>query len=118
MQREQYDRATIGLLELAKRIADSKRPAYTVGSEDVLANFKRIGDRTGMDPLQVLDVYLLKHLDSITAYSNKSIDQSEPIAERFADAINYLLLKFSLLVEQMGEAEAEAFINLMENNKP
>jgi len=116
MQREQYDRTTTALLGIAKRVADSKRPAYTVGSKDVLANFKRIGDRTGMDPLQVLDVYLLKHLDSITAYSDGSIDQSEPIVGRFADAINYLLLKFALLVERMGD-ETENFISLMEEDE-
>lgn len=116
MRREEYERTAIALLATAKRIADSKRPAYTVGSEDVLANFKRIGDRTGLSPLAVLDVYLLKHLDSITAYSNQSIDQSEPIHERFADAINYLLLKFALVVERMGD-EAEPFISLLEEEQ-
>ena len=116
MQREQYDRATTALLSLAKQVADRKRPAYTVGSSDVLANFKRIGDRTGLTPLAVLDVYFLKHIDSITAYSDENIDQSEPIAQRFADAINYLLLKFALLVEQMGDVEADTFIDLMMEN--
>jgi hypothetical protein len=100
MQATEYDRIAADLLATAKRIADSKRPAYTVGSPDVLANFKRIGDRTTLGPLKVLDVYLLKHIDSITAYSDGDIEQSEPIEGRFADAINYLLLKYALLVER------------------
>lgn len=103
MQRDEYNRITTDLLALAKGIADSKRPAYTVGSHDVLANFKRIGERTNLGPLKAIDVYMLKHIDSVTAYSDGDIDQSEPMEERFADAINYLLLKYALLVEQLGE---------------
>lgn len=100
MQEAEYNRLVDLVLGTAREIADSKRPAYTIGSPDVLANFKRIGDRTNMSAEKVLDIYLLKHLDSITAYSDGSIDQAEPIVERFADAINYLLLKFALLVER------------------
>lgn len=103
MQADEYDRLTIELLAIAKQIAESKRPAYTVGSPDVLANFKRIGERTKLSPLQVLDIYFLKHIDSITAFSDGDIPQDEPIIERFADAINYLLLKFALLMEQKDE---------------
>lgn len=108
MQASKYNHVTTGLLATAKRIADAKRPAYTIGSDDVLANFKRIGDRCQMPPEKVLDIYLLKHLDSITAYSDGEISQSEPIEERFADAINYLLLKYALLVERKEERAEQA----------
>ena len=103
MQASEYEQLTTELLAVAKSIADRKRPAYTVGSPDVLANFKRIGDRTKLSPAKVLDIYFLKHIDSITAFSDGDIPQDEPIMERFADAINYLLLKFALLMEQQNE---------------
>jgi hypothetical protein len=105
MRRDEYDALVDVVLTTARDVANAKRPAYTIGSEDVLANFKRIGDRTGLDAAKVLDIYMLKHLDSITAYSDGSISQAEPILERFADAINYLLLKFALLVERNDELQ-------------
>jgi len=107
MQADEYQQLADHLLATARKIADSKRPAYTVGSPDVLANFKRIGDRIGLDPLKVLDTYFLKHIDSITAMSNNEIKQDEPVLERFADAINYLLLKYALLVERSGDRVIE-----------
>lgn len=105
MQADEYQRYADLVLATAREIADSKRPAYTVGSPDVLANFKRIGERVNLSPLAVLDIYFLKHIDSITAFTNSDIPQDEPVLERFADAINYLLLKFALLMEREDEKQ-------------
>ena len=67
------------------------------GSDDQLANFRRLGGRLGMPPEAVLFVYLSKHMDSITTYIRGLTEGlppslSEPIDGRIDDAILYLVL--------------------------
>jgi hypothetical protein len=100
MTLETYTKLADALLAEAQAIETAKRPAYTQGSVDVLANFRRIAERTGLTPGQVLTVYLLKHLDSITAaLCQPTLPQAETVVSRFADAVNYLKLGFALLEE-------------------
>lgn len=100
MTQKQYDRVAKALLEHAQNIERAKRPGYTVGSADVLHNFKAVAERVGLSPMQVWAVYFLKHIDALTAFAkDTSIPQAEPIESRFADAINYLKLGFALSVE-------------------
>ena len=75
--------------DLAKEIVSAKREAYTSGSKDQLANFKRISERMGLAPLEVWGVYMNKQVDSINSFI-KDGSESEPIATRFADTLNYL----------------------------
>src|SRR5690606_3530337 len=90
-------------LRTAEDIESSKRPAYTIGSEDVLANFKRIAERTGQEPGQVLATYMLKHVDAVTsALCRPDLPQAEAILGRFADLINYAKLGYAL-IEERGE---------------
>lgn len=70
------------------------------GNEDVLANFKRNADRLGLEPQQVLGVYMNKHLDAIFTYIREGEVHSEPIEGRIHDAINYLLLLLAMVREQ------------------
>lgn len=96
-----YERVTSALLSEARRIEDAKRPGYTGGDVDVLANFKRVADRTGLTPGQVWAVYLNKHIDAINAIMcQPGLPVSEEPLGRFADGINYLRLGFALLEEQ------------------
>ena len=72
------------------------------GSDDQLANFKRLGKALRMAPEAILFVYLTKHLDSITTYVRElQEDQlSEPIDGRIDDAILYLILLKGLTHER------------------
>lgn len=91
----------------AKRIADDKRPAYTIGSDDVLRNFKSVAERIGITPMQVWGVYFLKHIDALTALAkSESIPQAEAIEGRFSDALNYLDLGYALHQEQRQKGVA------------
>jgi len=100
MKLNRYDELSAGLLAEAHEIEKSKRPSYTIGSEDVLANFKRVAERTGQTPGQALATYWLKHVDSITAaLCHPELPQAEAIEGRFADCINYLKLGYALVVE-------------------
>lgn len=86
----------------------SKGVEYSQGQEDANSNFKRHAESLGMEPEQVLFVYLGKHMDSIT-YAIKTgnfFDLSEPIEGRVGDAINYLLILASL-IEERRNAESD-----------
>ena len=85
------------------KMCEGKSKEYTIGSDDRLANFKRIGERMSMPSEQVLMVYFLKHIDSITAFCAKGIDGQEGIDSRIDDAQNYLDLLRALVHEKRQE---------------
>jgi hypothetical protein len=95
----EYEAVTTRLLTLAKSIVDKKRPDYTIGNKDVLKNFKSVGERLGLTPLQVWGIYFLKHIDAISSFAKGNKNPSEPIEMRFADALNYLFLGMALIEE-------------------
>lgn len=88
------------ILEKAKDIRERKAPEYS-GDEDFHQNFKTASKYLGVRPITVATVYLWKHISSIFSYSKEEdIPQSEPMETRFADAINYLLIVYSLYIEE------------------
>ena len=105
MTKSEYNRLKKVIHDLSIGVEDDKRPAYTMGSDDVLANFKRVGYAAGIPPSKVALVYLLKHIDSISAYvkDRTAISQSEPMLGRICDAKNYLDLMTACLVEERDE---------------
>ena len=104
-----YDRVADGLLALAREIETSKRPGYTVGSVDVLANFKRVAERAGITTEQAWTVYFLKHIDAILSIMTQpDLPVSEAPPGRFADAINYLRLGYAILAERHPLASGSA----------
>jgi hypothetical protein len=101
MTTDKYEIVASDLLALASNIETSKRPGYTVGSVDVLANFKRVAERAGISTEQAWLVYFLKHVDAITTIMSKpDLPVSEAPPGRFADAINYLKLGYAILQER------------------
>ena len=53
-----------------------------------------------IDKFDVLWVYLSKHLDAIDSwFIHRELKSSEDIFSRIADAVNYLLIMVTLLVE-------------------
>lgn len=110
MTTHEYDDMATALLADAHEIEVSKRPAYTIGDPDVLANFKRVADRTGLTPGQVLSVYMLKHIDAITAVlSRPDLPQAESFASRCADALNYIKLAHALVAERDAHVSLPAW---------
>lgn len=83
-----------------RSVMASKGTEYSQGQEDCNSNFKRQAEELGLSPLQVLKVYLNKHLDAISyAIKTNNFDGSEPIEGRIGDAVNYLLIAASLIDE-------------------
>ena len=84
---------------LMKRIAsivsdtrDAGQNEYARDSENVFANFDRVGETLNLKREKVLMVYLLKHIDGIIAYIDGHKSQRENISGRITDSIVYLLL--------------------------
>jgi len=91
-----------GLLAGCMALLTGKGKAYS-GEEDANSNFKRNATLLGMTKYQVLAIYLNKHLDGI----NNAIklnpefpeDPTEGMKGRIMDAINYLAILHTLIVE-------------------
>lgn len=109
MNASDFTRIKVGLFSQASSIADAKRPAYTGGNEDVLHNFKETARRCGITPLQAWAVHYEKHASAIMSFcKNPSGLQAEPIAGRFADALNYLSLGLALIADNEPQKLAHA----------
>ena len=108
MTQAEYDKVTGELMALALSIEDGKRPGYTVGSEDVLANFKRTADRAGVSVGQAWAILWLKHVDAVLSIMTRpDLPQAEAPPGRFADCLNYLRLGFAILSETLPAPVAE-----------
>lgn len=102
MNHEGYRGCSQKILGIAAGIEDAKRPAYTMGDEDVLNNFKVIAMLLGITPRQVLMVFKLKHTLSLCSWAkSSSIPQAEPLDGRFADDINYNKLGYGMYCEDL-----------------
>jgi len=78
---------------------DAGQKEYARKSDDVHANFKRVGEYTKTDPAKVIMVYLLKHIDGINAHIDGHTSQREAVEGRIIDAIVYLFLLWGYLNE-------------------
>lgn len=79
----------------------NKKGAEYASDDDALANFKKRSDDIGIDPKQILWIFLSKHLDSVKYFIKKGqVVSSEPIEGRIQDARNYLFLLQCLIHEE------------------
>ena len=81
---------------------------YLAGVEDVRvtsanANFQGVANllsaRQGVDKYVTWAVYFVKHIQAILSWVCTRQVKSEPIQGRMADAINYIFILWSMLVE-------------------
>lgn len=94
------------MLARCVKILKVKGDDYTVGNaeKDRLHNFRTVAGFTGLSMMEVFATYWYKHVSAIFAYV-KGQSESEPIEERIADAVNYLLL-FSKIVAEEKRAKS------------
>ena len=87
------------------RILDQKGREYA-SENDALGNFKKRAVDNGIDPKQILWIFLSKHLDGIKSYIKIGHEISEePIKGRINDARNYLFLLHCLVEEEKVEKQ-------------
>lgn len=88
-------------------ILTGKGKEYT-DDKDALSNFKLNAERLGLHPVQVLAIYMFKHINSIESYlrqfdSEMTVmdiqDSAEGITSRIDDSVNYLELLHLLLMD-------------------
>lgn len=96
-------------MQRAKDIRTKKGEDYSDATyhdkADRLASFKIQALIEERDPKGVWLTLFLKHFLAIRKYVNKSKVSSEPIADRLADAINYLLLLYGLIIDENSTKE-------------
>ena len=73
---------------------------YAHNTENVFANFERVAEATDSTREKVLMVYLLKHMDGISAYVKGYKWQREDVTGRITDAIVYLMLLWAMSREE------------------
>ena len=73
---------------------------YAHNTENVFANFERVAEATDSTREKVLMVYLLKHMDGISAYVKGYKSQREDVTGRITDAIVYLMLLWAMSREK------------------
>lgn len=98
MNLTQFNSETQKLLSDCMELLNKKGSDYS-SETDRLSNFKQISDKVKIDPMKVWAIYFTKHLDAIYKFVSTGRLESEPIEERFKDAINYLILGYMLIKE-------------------
>ena len=98
MTAKEYEQFREIFLHHTLKLSDEKRIEYTEGNQidNVLWNFETIGNELGLKPIQVLSVYLHKHISSLRNFFKDGKEHSEPIEGRVSDIINYLLLMLAM----------------------
>jgi len=79
-------------LDEVAKMRDAGQKEYAHTEDNVFANFERVSELTEISREKVLLVYLLKHIDGISAYIKGHESQRESVNGRITDAIVYLLL--------------------------
>ena len=104
MNKKQYEEMRTKFIEETLSLSDTKRIEYTEGNhnDNVLWNFDNISSNLGIAPIEVLSVYLSKHISSLFSYFKTRKTYSEPIEERVKDIINYLLLMVAMIERDKG----------------
>ena len=79
---------------------DDGQKEYAHTEDNVFANFDRVGSLLSISSEKTLMVYLLKHIDGITAYLSGHKSQREDVRGRIKDAIVYLMLLWAMIEER------------------
>ena len=87
------------ILPKIKAARDAGQKEYAQDEDNVFANFERVAESLHISREKVLMVYLLKHIDGISAYTKGHKSQREDVRGRLTDAIVYLMLLWSMVIE-------------------
>lgn len=86
------------LLARANAVLTQRGRAYA-SDEDRFKNFKEIGARAGITPLQTCHIFLQKGMAVLDKLAQGREIEGEDVIDRFADALNYIRLMWGLYVE-------------------
>ena len=81
------------------RTRDAGQREYAQSEDNVFANFDRVAKAINSTREKVLMVYLLKHIDGISAHIKGHKSQREDVTGRLTDAMVYLMLLWGMIEE-------------------
>lgn len=98
MTNEEFNRLDAEFLARCNAVFEQRGNSY--GSQtDRFANFKEAAQQTSMTPLQVCHLYLLKGMSVVNKILRGETPAGETVDERFSDAVNYLRLARTMMLE-------------------
>ena len=100
MKKLEFDNLFKLIIHEVKKTRDSGQKEYAHTEDNVFANFERVAKALGISREEVLMVYLLKHVDGISAYVKGHKSQREDVTGRLTDAIVYLMLLWGMVERQ------------------
>ena len=92
MTYEQMKRVVRSQLKEVLKTRDAGQKEYAHDIDNVFANFERSASLLDIPRDKALMVFLLKHIDGISAYVKGHKSQREDVTGRITDAIVYLCL--------------------------
>ena len=92
------------ILPQITKTRDAGQKEYAHDVNNVFANFERVAEALNTTREKVLMVYLLKHIDGISAYTNGMKSQREDVRGRLTDAIVYLMLLWGMVADNLEES--------------
>ncbi len=92
------------ILPQITKTRDAGQKEYAHDVNNVFANFERVAEALNTTREKVLMVYLLKHIDGISAYTNGMKSQREDVRGRLTDAIVYLMLLWGMVADDLEES--------------
>ena len=87
------------IIPIIMRTRDAGQREYAQSEDNVFANFDRVAKAINSTREKVLMVYLLKHIDGISAHIKGHKSQREDVTGRLTDAMVYLMLLWGMIEE-------------------
>ncbi len=99
MKKERFQELLKQQFNTLADLTATKGIEYARSDDDQLANFKRQATELGIEPRQVLAVFLNKHIDAVKSYIKTGQVLSEPVEGRIDDCLLYLILLKAMIFE-------------------
>lgn len=90
---------------------------YAHENTNAFRNFESVGAYTGISREACLLVYMLKHVDGISAYVKGHKSQREDVRGRICDAIVYLCLLYGMVEENEAPDNESAHLKALIANE-
>ena len=105
MTYEQMKRVVRSQLKEVLKTRDAGQKEYAHDIDNVFANFERSSSLLDISREKTLMIFLLKHIDGISAYVKGHKSQREDVTGRITDAIVYLCLLRGMIEDGKNRTE-------------
>jgi hypothetical protein len=103
MTYEKMKRIVRSQLKEVLKTRDEGQKEYAHDTDNVFANFERSSNLLDIPREKALMIFLLKHIDGISAYVKGHKSQRESVKGRITDAIVYLCLLRGMVEDETGK---------------